>query len=159
MACWHHIKKYTIVSTYATYCIFVPYRIEPYWPLCRYYSHLQAEAISPFTTPLLLVTKKDPREQRVSSWPFAVRKSRGSNRQDFIRPPGIARGAFEGRMDNVCYCKLLLLSEIVWKTDAVFENHARAFLSVMEEYTGCRKPGIYEIYVTYATYLIHTHTY
>ncbi len=25
----------------------------------------------------------------------------------------------------------------------------------MEEYTGCRKPGINEIYVTYATYLIY----
>jgi hypothetical protein len=91
--------------------------------------------------------KKHPGEQRVSSWPFAVRKLRGSNRQVFvfIRPPGIARGAFELRMDDVWFCKLLLLFEIVSKTDAGLERHACVFLSVMEEYTGVtgyRKPGI-----------------
>ena len=39
---------------------------------------------------------KHPGEQRISSWPFAVKKLRGSNRQDFvfIRPPGISHGAF-----------------------------------------------------------------
>ncbi len=36
-------------------------RTDPYWTLCRYYGHLQAEAISFFTTPLLLVTKKTRR--------------------------------------------------------------------------------------------------
>ena len=110
-------------------------------------------------------SQKTPR--RAASFVLAVCwKLRGSNRQDFvfIRHPGIARGAFELRMDNVWCCKLFLLFEIVSKTDAGFERHACAFLSVMEEYTGCRKPGIYEgcrkpgiyeIHVTYATYLIY----
>jgi hypothetical protein len=34
-------------------------------------------------------------------------------------------------------------------------NATRVPFSVMDEYTGCRKPGIYEVYVTYATYLIY----
>jgi hypothetical protein len=59
----------------------------------------------------------------------------------------------------VSFC---ILFDIMSKTDAGLERHACffryvmekyiPFLSVMEEYTRCRKPGIYEIYVTYATY-------
>jgi hypothetical protein len=43
-----------------------------------------------------------PNEQRISSHPLAVKKIRGSNRQDFvfILPPGISQGAYELRMDN-----------------------------------------------------------
>jgi hypothetical protein len=49
---------------------------------------------------------------RVSSWPFVPRKLQQTNRQDmvFIRPPGIFDGAFQLRMDNIRFCKLLLLS-------------------------------------------------
>jgi hypothetical protein len=62
---------------------------------------------------------KHPGEQRVSSYPFPNKKLRGSNRQDFIfiRPPGIAHEAFELRMDNVWYCKILLLFETESRTD------------------------------------------
>jgi hypothetical protein len=64
---------------------------------------------------------KHPNEQRISSWPFAVKKLSGANRQDsvFIRPPGISHGAFELRMDNVWFCKILLLFEIESKTALV----------------------------------------
>jgi hypothetical protein len=82
-------------------------------------------------------------EQRISSFPFAVKKMRASNRQDFvfIRPPGISHGAFQLRMDNVWFCKVLLLFEIESKSDIGFERHACAFVSVMEEYNGQRRPG------------------
>ena len=66
---------------------------------------------------------KHPNEQRISCWPFAGKKLRGSNRQDFvfIRPPGISHGAFELRMDNVWF--------------------SCAFVSVLEEYSGHWRPG------------------
>ena len=87
---------------------------------------------------------KHTNEQRISSWPFAVKKLRGSNRQDFvfIRPPGISHGAFELRMDNVWFCKVLLLFQIESKTDLDWKKHSCAFVSVMEEYNGPKRPGI-----------------
>ncbi len=90
-------------------------------------------------------------EQRVSSYPFPNKKLRGSNRQDFvlIRPPGIARGEFELRMDNVWYCRLLLLFEIKSRTDDGIKRHKCAFVSVLEEFTGDKKPGIIFTYVIY----------
>ena len=62
---------------------------------------------------------KHPGEQRISSWPFAVKKLMGSNRQDFvfIRPIGISHGAFALRMDNVWFCKVLLLFEAESESD------------------------------------------
>ena len=86
---------------------------------------------------------KHPNEQRISSWPFAVKKLRGANRQDFvfIRPPGISHGAFELRMDNVWFCKILLLFQVESKTDHGLKRHSCAFVSVLEEYTGPRRPG------------------
>ena len=38
------------------------------------------------------------------------------------------------RMDNVWFCKVLLLFEIESKSDIGLERHACAFISVMEEY-------------------------
>ena len=86
---------------------------------------------------------KHPNEQHISSWPFAVKKLRHSNRQDFvfIRPPGISYGAFELRMDNVWFCKILLLFQVESKTDLGLKRHSCAFVSVLEEYTGPRRPG------------------
>jgi hypothetical protein len=57
---------------------------------------------------------KHANEQRISCWPFAVKKLRGINRQDFasIRPPGILHGVFELRMDNIWFCKVLLLFQV-----------------------------------------------
>ncbi len=85
---------------------------------------------------------KHPNEQRISSWPFAAKKVRGANRQRqdfvFIRPPGISHGAFEIRMDNVWFCKILLLFQVGSKPDLGLKRHSCA--SVLEEYAGPRRP-------------------
>jgi hypothetical protein len=44
-------------------------------------------------------------------------------------------------MDNVWYCKLLLLFEIESRTDDGMKLHKCAFVSVLEEFTGDKKPG------------------
>ena len=75
-------------------------------------------------------------QMRVSSCPFVPRKLQQSNRQDmvFIRPPGISDGAFQLRMDNIWFCKLLLLFKIHTKTDTGMQYHECAYVSVLEEY-------------------------
>jgi hypothetical protein len=80
---------------------------------------------------------------RLSSWPFVPRKLQQTNRQDivFIRPAGISDGAFQFRMDNIWFCKLLLLFKIHTKTDTGMEYHECAYVSVLEEYKGPRKQG------------------
>jgi hypothetical protein len=80
---------------------------------------------------------------RISSWPFVPRKLQQTNRQDmvFIRPPGISDGAFQLRMDNIWFCKLLLLFKIHTKTDTGMQYLDCAYVSVLEEYKGHRKPG------------------
>jgi hypothetical protein len=110
--------------------------------LDKYYIGIHALNNSNYIT-LAIGHTKHSGEQRVSSFPFAVKKLRASNRQDFvfIRPPGISHGAFQLRMDNVWFCKVLLLFEIESKSDIGFERHACAFVSVMEEYNGQRRPG------------------
>ncbi len=62
---------------------------------------------------------KHANEQRISCWPFAVKKLRGTNRQDFafIRPPGILHGVFELRMDNIWFSKVLLLFQVASRSD------------------------------------------
>ena len=79
----------------------------------------------------------------ISSWPF-VKKLRGSDRKVFvfIQPPGISHGAFELRMDNVWFCKVLLLFQVESKTDLDWKKHSCAFISVMEEYAGPQRPGV-----------------
>ncbi len=59
----------------------------------------------------------------------------------FIRPPGISDGAFQLRMDNIWFCKLLLLFKIHTKTDAGMQYRKCAYVSVLEEYKGLRKRG------------------
>ncbi len=82
-------------------------------------------------------------EMRVSSWPFVPRKLQRTNRQDlvFIRPPGISDGTFQLRVDNIWFCKLLLLFKIHTKTDTGMQYHDCAYVSVLEEYKGPRKPA------------------
>ena len=82
-------------------------------------------------------------QMRISSVPFVPKKLKGSNRQDmvFIRPPGISEGAFQLRMDNIWFCKLLLLFKIHTRTDTGMQYRECAYVSVLEEYTGPRKPG------------------
>jgi hypothetical protein len=59
----------------------------------------------------------------------------------FIRPPGISHGAFELRMDNVWFCKVLLLFHFESNTDVGLKRHSCAFVTVLEEYSGPRRPG------------------
>ncbi len=110
--------------------------------LDRNYIEVHALNNSNYITLAIGLTKHSG-EQRVSSFPFAVKRLRASNRQDyvFIRPPGISHGAIQLRMDIVWFCKVLLLFEIESKSDIGFERHACAFVSAMEEYNGQRRPG------------------
>ena len=61
-----------------------------------------------------IVDGEHDNEQSISCHPFAKKQLRGANCQDFvfIRPPGISHGAFELRMDNIWFCKVLLLFQI-----------------------------------------------
>ena len=92
---------------------------------------------------LLIGHTKHPGQMRVSSWPMVPKKLQQTNRQDmvFIRPPGISDGAFQLRMDNIWFCKLLLLFKINTMTDTGMQQHECAFVSVLEEYKGPRKSG------------------
>ncbi len=66
-----------------------------------------------------------------------------TNHQDMviIRPPGISDGAFQLRMDNIWFFKLLLLFKIHTKTDPGMQYRECAYVSVLEEYKGPRKSG------------------
>ena len=79
----------------------------------------------------------------IYSCPFVPKKLKKSNRQDFvfIRPPGISEGAFQLRMDNIWFCKLLLLFKLYTRTDAGMQYLDCAYVSVLEEYRGPRKSG------------------
>jgi hypothetical protein len=92
---------------------------------------------------LLIGHAKHKGHMRVSSWQFVPRKLQQTNRQHMvlIRPPGISDGAFQLRMDNIWFCKLLLLFKIHTKTGTGMQYHECAYVSVLEEYRGPRKPG------------------
>lgn len=82
-------------------------------------------------------------KQRISCWPFTTKQLRTSNRQDlvFIRPPGIETGGFTLKIDNVWFCRLLLLFSFVSKNDSGEHLHECAFVSVLEDYKGRHRPG------------------
>ncbi len=69
---------------------------------------------------LLIEHTKHQGVMSISSWPFVPQKLQQSNPQDyvFIRPSGISEGAFQLRIDNIWFCKLLLLFSIdtIWPT-------------------------------------------
>ena len=99
---------------------------------------------------LLIGNTKFSGAQRVQSWPFAGRGlggSSGSNRQDlvFIRPPGIQDGGFDLRLDNVWFCRVLLLFKIKAQTDSGLKEFECAYVSVLDEYTGPRVPGMHNL--------------
>jgi hypothetical protein len=79
----------------------------------------------------------------ISSWPFVPKKWQQSNRQDmvFILPPGISDGTFQLRIDNIWFCKVLFLFSIDTVTDAGIKMHKCAYVYVLEEYKGSRRPG------------------
>jgi hypothetical protein len=76
----------------------------------------------------------------------------------FIRPPGMAHGEIELRMDNVWFFKLLLLFEIEFKveTDCKMKRHKCAFVSVMEEFIADRKAR-HICYIHDISYILYTH--
>ena len=104
---------------------------------------------------LLIGHIKHEGQMRVSSFPFVERKLHRTNRQDmvFIRPPGISDGAFQLRMDNIWFCKLLLLFKIRTMTDAGMQEHECAFVSVLEEYKRPRKSG----HILHILHILHDH--
>ncbi len=73
--------------------------------------------------------------ERHAGKPKFKKKLRVMNSQafDFIQQPGISHGAFQLRMDNVWFCKLLLLFEVESKSDIGFKKHLCALVSVVEE--------------------------
>ncbi len=93
-------------------------RIGPCWTLCIDPSNNNRGHIVLYST-LLIGHTQHKGHMHLSSWPFVPRKLQQTNRQDmvFIRQPGITDGAFQLRMDNIWFCKLLLLFEIHTKTD------------------------------------------
>ncbi len=72
----------------------------------------------------------------------------------FIRPPGISEGAFELRMDNIWFCKLLLLFKIRKKTDTGLKELDCAYVSVLEEYNGPRRSGQLNIYRIFCIFCV-----
>ena len=68
----------------------------------------------------------------------------------FIRPPEISEGAFQLRMDN----KLLLLFEIHTRTDTGMQYRECTYVSVLEEYTGPRKPG-HNVHIVHIKYILN----
>jgi hypothetical protein len=79
----------------------------------------------------------------VLCWPFASKKLRKTNHQDwvFIRPPGVPLGEFQLKMDHVWFCKVLMLFSFVSKDDTGSKQHDCAYVSVLDEYKGRRRPG------------------
>jgi hypothetical protein len=69
----------------------------------------------------------------------------------FIRPPGISNGVFQLRMDNIWFCKLLLLFKISTMTDTEIKQLDCAYVSVLEEYKGTLKSG----HVLHILHILH----
>ncbi len=69
----------------------------------------------------------------------------------YISPPGISEDAFQIRMDNIWFCKLLLLFKIHTKKDTGMQYRERAYVSVLEEYTGQRRLG----HILHIEYILH----
>jgi hypothetical protein len=79
-----------------------------------------------------------------------------SNSKDyvFILPPGISDSAFQLRMDNIWFCKVLLRFSIDTMTDKRMQTHECAYVSVLEEYKGHRRSGhiLHILYICYICY-------
>jgi hypothetical protein len=44
-------------------------------------------------------------------------------------------------LDNVWFCKILLLFQVESKTDVGLKRHSCAFVSVLDKYSGHQRPG------------------
>ncbi len=72
----------------------------------------------------------------------------------FSRPHGISEGVFQLRMDNIWFCKLLLLFKIRTMTDAWMQEHECALFSVLEEYKGPLKSG-HILHILHVLHILH----
>jgi hypothetical protein len=95
---------------------------------------------------------------RISSCHLYPRNCR-SDCQDmvFILPPGISDGVFQLKIDNIWFCKVLLLFSIDTNTDTGMKTHECAYVSVMEEFKGCRRPGhiLHILHILYISHILH----
>ena len=105
---------------------------------------------------LLIGHRKHKGHMRISSWPFVPRKLQQTNRQDmvFIRPPGISDGAFQLRMDNIWFCKLLLLFKMHIKTDTGSSTTSVPMFQCWKS-TRATKTRSYFAYFAYSNLFIH----
>ncbi len=110
---------------------------------------------------LLIGYKKYSGEQRVCSRPFKGRQLQKSIRQDMVmvRPPGIDKvvSSWWSTMFGSARCCSFFF--LVSQNDLAREQHDCAFVSVLEEYKGRRRPGSIYLqtiylyaYFTYSAY-------
>jgi hypothetical protein len=110
--------------------------------------------ISLYTT-LLTGNVKHPGQMLISCWQMTPKKLQQTNRQDwvFISPLGISEGAVQLQIDNIWFCRLLLLFTIETKTDAGMMKHACAFVSVLVEYH--RRPDLHILHILLIIHIDH----
>ena len=74
-----------------------------------------------------------------------------------VRPPGISDCAFQLRIDNIWFCKLLILFSIDMKTYAGIKTHECAYVSVLGESKGPRRPGplLHILYILFILHIVH----
>jgi hypothetical protein len=108
------------------------------------------------------VTRPGPR--RAGADPAGHGPSRGlgetgNRHRDGHGDPGISKGIYKGtsqlRIDNIWFCKLLLLFTVETKIDAGMKKQPCAFVSVLEEYKGHRRPGLYILHIFHIIHLYH----
>jgi len=133
----HMLHKSTYIAYFAYFQVRVLLDTLQLLPSAKHAGHLRM-----YST-LLIGHKKYAGEQRVCCWPFKGRQLQKSNRQDMVmvRPPGIDKGSFQLRIDNVWFCKVLFLFSFVSQNDQARKQHNWVFVSVLEEYKRRRRPG------------------
>ncbi len=84
-----------------------------------------------------------------------MKKLRQTNRQDmvFIRPPGISDGAFQLRMGNIWFCKILLLFKISTMMDTGMQQQECVYVCVLEEYNGPKRAG-HVMHIMHTTHVL-----
>lgn len=133
-----HIFAYLSYMTYV--CI---YQVRGLLDTLQLLESAEGEGHLRMYSTLLIGHKKYAGEQRVACWPFKGKTLQKSNRQDlvFARPPGIDKGGFQLRIDNVWFCRVLFLFSMESRNDQGIKRHDCAFVSVLDEYKGWRRPG------------------
>ena len=149
------LHKSTYIAYFAYFQVRVLLDTLQLLPSAKHAGHLRM-----YST-LLIGHKKYAGEQRVCCWPFKGRQLQKSNSQDMVmvRPPGINKGGFQLRINNVWFCKVFFLFSFVSQNDLARKQHDCAFVSVLEEYKGTRRQGIIYLHIfylyAYFTYSAH----